>query len=63
MAIVAQIAYGKGCKMRSKRFGSSATPYLGATFGRKRERHECSNGSIEETRMNPVLGLNTCLQW
>ena len=35
--------------MRSKRFGSSATPYLGATFGGKRERHERGNGGIEET--------------
>ena len=25
------------CKMRSKRFGASATPYLGAMFGRKGE--------------------------
>ena len=26
---------GGWCKMRSNRFGSSATPYLGATFGGK----------------------------
>ena len=34
--------------MRSKRVGSSATSYLGATFGGKRGRHEHNNGGIEE---------------
>ena len=49
--------------MRSKRFGFSATPYLADTFGGKRGRHEHGNGGIEETRTNPVLGLNTCLHY
>ena len=47
--------------MRSKRVGSSATPYLGGHVWREGERHERGNGGIEETRTNPVVG-NTCLQ-
>ena len=50
------------CKMRSKRVGSSATPYLGSHVWREGERHERGNGGIEETRTNPVVGFNTCLQ-
>ena len=42
------------CKMRSKRFGSSATPYLGATFGGKRQDTQRSNGGLEETRTDQV---------
>ena len=49
--------------MRSNRVGSSATPYLGGHVWREGERHECGNGRIQETRMNPVVGLNTCLHF
>ena len=34
----------------------------GGHVWREGERHERGNGGIEETRTNPVVGLNTCLQ-